>query len=211
MKIIDLSHTIEESMTVYPGSAKPIIEKIIYPDFLNINVQKYIIEGHIGTHIDTPKHFFLDKKNTENCDLLNFYGKAIVLDSTKYLNNGVITSKILDSVSDLNSYSFIIFYTSWSKKWKTESYFNDFPVISKEMAEILSKSGIKGVGFDAISIDPISDTEFINHNIVLGADKIIIENLTNLESLINIDFTISCLPLKFKNGDGSPVRAVAIF
>jgi kynurenine formamidase len=45
---------------------------------------------------------------------------------------------------------------------------------------------------------------------VLSNGLIIIENLTNLESLINKSFDFAVFPLKIKDGDGSPVRAAAI-
>jgi arylformamidase len=38
---------------------------------------------------------------------------------------------------------------------------------------------------------------------------VIIENLTNLDSLPDSKFEFFCFPLKIENGDGSPVRAVA--
>jgi kynurenine formamidase len=45
---------------------------------------------------------------------------------------------------------------------------------------------------------------------LFGAGLILIENLTGLEQLIGKPFLFSCLPLKLDQGDGSPVRAVAI-
>lgn len=43
-----------------------------------------------------------------------------------------------------------------------------------------------------------------------GAGKIIIENLTRLEALVGKAFRLACFPLKIAEGDGSPVRAVAM-
>ena len=118
-----------------------------------------------------------------------FYGKAIVLDVKKYLNGREIIPEILDSVDDINSFNFIIFYTTWFKKWESKSYFTDFPVISKALANILAKSEVTGIGFDTISIDTVESTELPNHKIILGADKIIVENLTNIGQLVDKEFT----------------------
>jgi len=41
-------------------------------------------------------------------------------------------------------------------------------------------------------------------------DIIIIENLTNLDSISKEYFILSIMPLKNKNADGSPVRAISI-
>ena len=41
-------------------------------------------------------------------------------------------------------------------------------------------------------------------------DMIIIENLCNLDKCPKGLFDFACLPLKFENSDGAPVRAVAL-
>lgn len=71
------------------------------------------------------------------------------------------------------------------------------------------RSREKGIGIDAISIDPIDSFELPMHRIVLGAGLVIVENLTNLEGLIGRTFRFAALPLKYENADGAPVRAVA--
>ena len=71
-------------------------------------------------------------------------------------------------------------------------------------------AGKKGIGIDAISIDPIDSFELPMHRIVLGAGLVIVENLTNLEQLIDRTFRFAALPLKYENADGAPVRAVAL-
>ena len=46
------------------------------------------------------------------------------------------------------------------------------------------------------------------HEVLLGADRLIIENLRGLTDLPrNVEFT--ALPLNIAGGDGAPVRAVA--
>ena len=48
------------------------------------------------------------------------------------------------------------------------------------------------------------------HNILLGNDILIIENLINLEKIMSETPRIIALPLNLTGGDGSPVRVVAI-
>ncbi|MDP3179164.1 MAG: hypothetical protein Q8M76_14750, partial [Spirochaetaceae bacterium] len=66
------------------------------------------------------------------------------------------------------------------------------------------------VGFDAISADPVGSAGFENHLTLFRAGMVIVENLTNLDSLGPNGFVFSCLPLAITGGDGSPVRAVAL-
>ncbi len=60
-----------------------------------------------------------------------------------------------------------------------------------------------------ISVDEVDSTAFAIHNILLGADLVIVENLTNLEVLPGSAFTFYCFPLRIEDADGSRVRAVA--
>ena len=69
---------------------------------------------------------------------------------------------------------------------------------------------LKGIGIDAISIDDIKSTTFAVHKILMPKDIIIIENLTNLDCISNEYFILSIMPLKNKDADGSPVRAISI-
>ena len=48
------------------------------------------------------------------------------------------------------------------------------------------------------------------NKILLGAGFVNTENLCNLASLVGKTFPYATLPLRFKNADGSPVRAVAM-
>jgi kynurenine formamidase len=50
------------------------------------------------------------------------------------------------------------------------------------------------------------------HKACLELDITHLESLCNLESLIGQgEFTFICLPLKWRGGTGSPIRAVAVF
>lgn len=83
-------------------------------------------------------------------------------------------------------------------------------MLAGEAAAWLAGRGLKGVGFDAISVDPVGSTDFPNHYIFFRAGMVCVENLTGLEPLVGMRFRFVCLPLSIEEADGSPVRAVAI-
>ena len=106
---------------------------------------------------------------------------------------------------------FLLFHTGWDKYWGQKKYFGAYPVVSMEVCQYLLDSGKKGVGFDVIGIDPVSDGNLTRHKILLSQrDIVIIENLTNLDKVGSGLFTFAALPLKYKDADGAPIRAVAI-
>jgi kynurenine formamidase len=125
-------------------------------------------------------------------------------------------------------------------KGPTHHYF-DHPWLAKDVAERLLALGVRVVGTDTMSPDqspslptmissstvdgrgetvtegeePISDYGF--HLSFLGAGGLIVENLTNLDTLLatqdaaepDTEVIVSLLPLKITGCDGAPVRAVA--
>lgn len=106
--------------------------------------------------------------------------------------------------SEIEAADFLLFYTGWEKYWGSEQYFSPFPVLSLEAAEYLAAFPLKGVGTDAISIDPMDTVDYPVHKILLGAGFVNTENLCNLASLVGKTFPYATLPLRFKNADGSP-------
>lgn len=208
--LIDLSHTIEAGMPVYPESAPPRIQDLALFPTCGVHVREFTMDGHIGTHLDTPAHLFASAEDTASLPLETFFGTATVVDCTQVPQGGEILPDVLGAVPHIEALDFILFHTGWSCKWGDNSYFEAFPVCSRDLAHRLAGFDIKGVGFDTISIDAIEAMDLPNHKIVLGAGKIIIENLTGLAEVAGKVFQLACFPLKIKGGDASPVRAVAI-
>jgi kynurenine formamidase len=141
--------------------------------------------------------------------LERFIGKAAVLDVRNI--GQIVEVGILEGFLSVHpGLDYLLLRTGWEEKWGQDEYFQGFPVFSKEATELLVSSGIKGIGLDTISVDPIEDSNLTLHHILLGAGCIIVENLCNLEEITDKVFIFSAFPLKFDKGDGSPVRAVAI-
>jgi kynurenine formamidase len=117
---------------------------------------------------------------------------------------------VLDSRPPDAACDFLLLHTGWSRHWGRPAYFEGFPVCSPALARQLAAMPLKGVGVDAISVDAVEAADLPNHHRLLGAGKIIIENLTGLAAVAGKKFRLVCFPLKIAAGDGSPVRAVAI-
>ena len=78
------------------------------------------------------------------------------------------------------------------------------------MLDFILEGNYKGIGFDVIGLDPITDENLTRHKkLFLEHDIINIENLTNLGLCGSGLFWFGCFPLKFADSDGAPARAVA--
>ncbi len=195
-------------MTVYPGTPAPTfqpcatVEKDGFAE-LTINMC-----SHIGTHIDAPAHVLHDGKSLDQFPIDKFVGTALLVDVTAVTE--ISRGQLQELESKISQAEFVLFRTGWQHKWNTPAYFEDFPTLTVEAAEWLAQHELKAIGFDAISVDKVSDTHLPNHRVLLKREILIVENLTNLNKLPEDLFDFHCLPLHIANADGAPVRAYGV-
>ncbi len=210
MKLIDLTQVISPKMPVYPNTEPPKFNHVCTLEKYGFREIELTLYTHTGTHLDCPSHLLQKGETIEELSVEQFYGKAMMVDCRNIKGDRIELEYMKPFFHKIKTVDFVLFHTGWSEKWGTAEYFKGFPVPTVELAEKMATLSIKGVGIDAISVDPI-DTEGLKvHNILLNNKIIIIENLTNLNKINNEYFTFSCFPLNIQQGDGSPIRAVAI-
>lgn len=206
--VLDLTHPISEAMPVYPGCIPPVIRTAHTVEADGFAEKQLSIYTHTGTHIDAPAHMLAGAPTLDQLGAGHFVGTACVIDVAR---SDVIAPAALEAQAPLiDGCAFVLFHTGWDRHWGRPAYFEAFPVLSVEATHWLAGRDLKGVGFDAISVDPVGATDFRNHLVLFRAGMISIENLKGLQPLIGQRFLFSCLPLKLEQADGSPVRAVAI-
>jgi kynurenine formamidase len=211
MRVIDLTHTLETGMPVYPGSGEAGIGKLASISQRGYNETELHLSAHTGTHIDCGKHFLESGFDTALTPPERFIGEGLVIDCRGVEEGAVITVVQLRQYEEkLKHADFVLLHTGWSRHWGSEGYYHGFPVPDEAAARYLSGFNLKGVGADTLSFDPTGSKDFHVHNMLLSAGIALIENLTGLERLPEHHFLFCCFPLKIKDGDGSPVRAVGL-
>jgi arylformamidase len=213
-KLIDLTHILNEKSTVYPDTVGPkfeMLNTVAKHGFAELKVEMVL---HSGTHIDAPCHILQDTKSLDQFPLEKFFGKAIVIPCQ---DKKEISVEYLKTFEDkIKQVDFILFFTGWQYKWTDKGYFDNCPTLNDESAKWITQFNLKGIGFDAFSVDHIVSAEKVtpenlpNHYILLAKEFILIENLTNLDKLPSSIFTFQCFPIHIENADGSPVRAIAM-
>jgi len=202
MKYIDLSHTFEETMPVFPGDGVAKLKQVAYMDENGYNSFRLQTGMHVGTHIDAPFHMTENGQKLSKIPVEHFFGKGKIIDAR---NVNSIGAEFLQNI-EIEQGDILFVHTGHDRNYKTDTYYTKFPVITKEFAEAVIKKGIKIIGFDSPSPD---DAPYDLHKLFFQNNILIIENLTGLEQLINIaDFEIIAMPAKFESA-GAPVRVVA--
>jgi len=199
---------------VYPDTVAPVIEKLNTVERDGFAELKVSMVLHSGTHIDAPSHIIQGAKSLDQFPVDKFIGSAIVIPCT---DRSEITLDLLSSYeSQIAEVDFVLFYTGWQHKWSTPAYLESSPVPTEASALWLTQFNLKGIGVDSFSIDRVISANDVapetlpNHQILLGRDILLIENLANLDKLPAGPFQFQCLPIHIEHADGSPVRAVAL-
>ena len=206
MKVLDLSHNLESNMPVFPGTEGPVLNNICTMEKHGFREKLITMYSHTGTHMDAPSHMLYDGKNLDDFDISHFLGPCLVIDCSS-LSRDITLEHI--KKYDLKNIDFLLLRTGWDKYWGQEQYFSDFPALTLEAAEYLARQSLKGIGVDCISVDLMENSDFQVHKTLLKEDMIMIENLKALDQ-IEDNMILQAMPLKIKQADGSPIRAIAI-
>lgn len=210
MPILDLTHTIRESMPMYPGTLPPkfttvaIWEQDHYKETL---LQMY---SHTGTHMDAPAHVFREGLTLDQFPPEQFLGTALVIDCRLQAGQPITMAQLHPYGEALHRADFLLFNTGWDRFWGTEAYFGDYPCVDGDVLDFIIAGNYKGIGFDTVSLDPIGSIPR-HRKLYTACNMVIIENLKNLHLCGSNLFQFLCCPLKTENSDGSPIRALACF
>jgi kynurenine formamidase len=75
---------------------------------------------------------------------------------------------------------------------------------------LAEERNVKGIVLDTPSLDHGQSRDFMAHGVWLGADKLILENIANVDKLPPKGATIYIAPMKIGNGTGAPARVFAL-
>lgn len=211
MRVIDLGRPIEGSMQVFPGDLPPVIEELKKIEEAGFRAKKITMSSHTGTHIDAPAHMLAGGARLDELPNETFFGFAVIADVSGRRGGEIEMSDLGLTREVLASADFLLLHTGYGDKMGGEGYLKDFPVLSLEAARSLAALDLKGLGVDAISVDPVESAECPVHKIILGGGLIIIENLRGLRRLpFKEPFCLTALPLALKEADGAPARVMAV-
>jgi len=233
-KIIDLTYTFSKE-TIYWVTAREFELDVVYKGDTDKGyfyaANNFATAEHGGTHIDAPIHFSKTGKTVEEIPLNHLMGNAIKVDVSK---NALNNPDYLVSIKDFQDWeakegtipngAIIILETGFSRYYpnklkymgtdqRGESAVKElhFPGLSPEAAQwLVDHRNIHAIGIDTPSIDYGQSEYFKSHVILLSKNIPAFENVANVAQLPTKGFQIIALPMKIKDGTGSPLRIIAI-
>lgn len=206
-RIIDLTRTLEDGTPGVSFEQARTVEKDGW------NARTLHLYSHIGTHMDAPLHFGVSDQSIEEFPPARLMGKAWIAQLELVVSQQVLTPEDFKSLdSKIERGDSLIIRTGWSKTESYEKFRDELPRISPELARWMVEKGINMLGVEPPSVADVNNLAEVTlvHEILLKGDVIIVEGLVNLET-IQADYVwLIALPLKIENGDGSPIRAIAL-
>jgi len=204
MKFIDLSQTIDPQTPTYPGETPTRLwrERELAAD----GHVAYRLESgfHVATHIDMPMHFVDDNRTCADFAPDRFAGRGVVLDVRG--ENPIRHKSHYDGL--IRRDDVVLLYTDHDALFNSnpQKYYTQHPIVDMDFVANLAEKQIKILGTDCCSPDY---APYDAHKVLLSQGIFIMENLTNLASLLDLEeFEVFAFPLKIA-AEGSFVRAVA--
>lgn len=199
MTIHDISMTLSRHTVVWPGSRAPrAVEK---SDGL-IQTTHLSLDSHTGTHVDAPRHFLPASTAIDALPLDRLVGMARVVE----IEGDVIHAQALER-AHLAPGAIVLFKTANSARDEELPFSHAYVALTRDAADYLAGLPASAVGIDYLSIEPPGDVYV--HLRLLEAGIPIIEGL-RLAHVAPGDYYLVCLPLKLRDGDGAPARAILL-
>ncbi|MFZ0041090.1 MAG: cyclase family protein [Solirubrobacteraceae bacterium] len=188
------------------------------------------IGEHVGTHVDAPIHWVTGKDGVDigSVEPETLVGPACVIDKTAETEQA--NGDYLLTVADLEGWeaehgripdgAWVLLRSGWSSRAHDQDDFLNVgeygprtPGPDVDAARWLSERSIAGFGTETVGIDAGSaggmDPPFPLHNFLLGAGRLGLTQLANLERLPLTGALLVVAPLRLVGGTGSPSRVFA--
>jgi kynurenine formamidase len=225
LKLIDLSQEIYQGMSIFPMHQKTFIfsnmtheenMKDTGSTTLGFSARNLLLSEHCGTHSDGIWEFKPSGPTIDKMPLEFFWGSAICIDlshvpSSRYIEPKDLEEALGKSGQKINIGDIVLLYTGhYDRNFGTDKWQTAYSGLSYEGAKWLAEKGAINIGVDTPAIDHPEDINFSGH-LVCGEYNITnTENLCNLNKVVNKRFLYIGLPLKIRDGSGSPIRAIAL-
>ena len=210
MRAVDLTHTFANGMPVFPGLPEPAFEPIANVEDDGYAMTSYRMLNHIGTHVDAPAHQIAGGDTLDEIGLERLVTEALTIDVSQRDPHGAVPLAELEPHLDrVRAGDIVLFYSDNARNYGTDAYWTGWSYPDADAARALIDRGISAIGFDGPSADPVDSTTYDLHRIWLGAGRMILENVNNLD-LLPERAQIVVAPMKVAGANGAPARIFAL-
>jgi kynurenine formamidase len=227
--LIDLTQDFYVGMPVYDFMiATQLFRQVTYDQIREQSGGKHVATmfgvlfcDHAGTHVDSISHVSEDPNalSIDQFPLEKFYTGAVCLDMThiqlpEYITTRVLQQALEKAGLDLRHGDTVLLDLGhYRRYYPTRQYMGNHTGLDRPAMEWLADQGVVNIGVDSPSIEHIDmwkSNDFPAHKVCKERGMLNTENLCHLEKVAGNRFTFIGLPIPFRGGSASPIRAVAV-
>lgn len=226
-KVIDLSATLEKGMPKFPTHPAIVIDPTVTHEHDGYYCQTLNMGEHSGTHVDVPYHTnaHLPEKTLEIYPGTILLAPAVKYDVYKFNKKEgerVTKDEILQLEEEMGDRAgegeIVLLNFNWMQYWTCGSGWKQYamgePGLAEDAVAMFAERKVKAVGSDTIACDTpmkngVEDFSYGHKKYWLPNEIFIMEMIQNMDKLPDRCYFMA-IPLKIKNGSGSPIRPIAI-
>jgi arylformamidase len=205
---VDLTHELADDMAIFPGLARPTFRHIAVVEQDGYAMSEYQLINHIGTHVDAPAHQIAGGDTLDEIPLERLVTDAVTIDVSQRLPGPISREELEPHLDRIRSGDIVFFCSDNARNWGSDAYWEGWSYPDADASRALIARDVSAVGFDGPSADPVDSTTFELHRIWLGAGRMIIENVANLDLLPERAHVVVA-PMKVRGANGAPARIYA--
>ncbi|MBE9198651.1 MULTISPECIES: cyclase family protein [unclassified Nodularia (in: cyanobacteria)] len=225
-RVIHLSHIIDIDIPQWPGDPPVEFTTVAQIPQDGYYLRRFSLGEHSATHINAPNSFHDDGVGIDQYSAESLVLPGVVIDICEA---AAVNADYALTIADVLAWekkngeiavgSLVLLHTGWQDKWLDKTaFFNPdasgimhFPGFGDDATQFLLKERqVAGLGIDTHGVDPGQDNSFTINSLVLAQQRIVLENLTNLQQLPAKGTTVIIGVLRLRDGSGCPVGVLAL-
>ncbi len=160
MKLYDLSQPLNADVPFWPYYPPFEVKYIKRKSEHGVNAQYIMTSNHIGTHLDSPRHFVTDGMTIDQIPLEWLYGPGVIVDLSDEMDDcGAYTPKMIEERVEVRDGDLLVLHTGWHRFAQfgetpnEERYILLHPGAHPDMVPWLIEKEIKIWSVDVVSTD----------------------------------------------------------
>lgn len=209
---LDLSYRVDPDMpcaSIFPRPELSLIREMPEHAF-NVMLLKTVV--HAGTHVDSPRHYYLDGPAFEDIPLDRLCGQGVVWSIPAQPDEVIGVERLEAARPQLREGDILAIDTGWAARFGTPEY-ESHPSLSPEAAEWLLEKNIKLFACDFATPDLVYHLrepgfDWPVHRTLLSHGILICEHLRGHAALAGKRVEFAFNALNIAGGDGAPARVM---
>jgi len=174
-----------------------------------VNVARLDCSLHTGTHADAPLHVLADGTAVDRLDPAIFVGPAFVIrtDDPDSITVDALRSAGIGTSAVRGNPPVERVLIATPRQYDGVDFPDSIPYLAPAAAALLADLGVRVIGVNVPSVDPLDSRSMDAHKIVFAAGMGVVENL-DLRGIEPGWYDLVAAPIRIAGADAAPVRAL---